>query len=132
MMIDRKSGIERRKKERFRINSAAYITLATPPTQKCIILDISLTGLAFRYFDGAQQIKCVDEVEKGKLDIFVASKDLLLNEIPFKTVYDSAIKNEMPLDSITLRKRGVRFGRLTKGQRSQLKDLVQNYTATTV
>ena len=93
--------------------------------QKCVVLDISVGGLSLRYYEGSELIKQIADEKSVKLDLFIDKGDLCLSQIPFKTVYDAEIKSELPLDSVTIRKRGVKFGRLSKDQRSKLNDLVQ-------
>jgi hypothetical protein len=129
-MIQKKEGIDRRKHERFKIINAAFATVGAPSSQKCMILDISSSGLAFRHFKNTKNIKEVDANDVNKLDISVTGEDIYLSKIPFKTVYDAEIKTEMPLDKIKTRRRGIKFGRLTPQQRSQLANIIQKHTTT--
>ncbi len=123
-------GVERRKQKRYRIKTGAFAAVGLPSTQNCLILDISMSGLAFRYFEGATYVKELGQNKLGKLEIFLTDKGFYLSKMPFNTVYDAKVEREMPLASITMRKRGVRFGKLTRKQTSQLENFIQNHTTT--
>ena len=129
-MTKKKESINRRKHERFRTINAAFATVGSPSAQKCMILDISKSGLAFRHFKETINIKEVDENDVNILDISFVGDDIYVSKIPFKTVYDAEFKTEMPLDKIKTRRRGVKFGRLTRQQRSQLENIIQKHTTT--
>ncbi|HIJ57161.1 MAG TPA: PilZ domain-containing protein [Deltaproteobacteria bacterium] len=124
-MAKRKKSDERRKHDRITIKSNVFTALGADSKQKCVVLDISEGGLSLRYYEGSELIKQIADEKSVKLDIFVDKGDLCLSQIPFQTVYDAKIMSELPLDEVTIRKRGVKFGRLTKDQRSKLNDLVQ-------
>jgi hypothetical protein len=125
-MITEREAQERRKFDRIRIRSNLFATLGSPPDQKCIILDIGMGGLSFRYYEGSDLIKSLEEDRETNLDIYLDKADFHLEKVPFKTVYDARVDNKMPMDSLSVRKRGIKFGKLTQTQKSKLKDLVQN------
>ena len=122
-MADQKKEAERRKHKRFRIRSSAFAVIGSPSTQNCFVIDISVSGISFRYFEGTKELKTLEDDEAGKMDIYTASQDFYIDKIPFETIYDFEIDSEMPLSSITLRRRGVKFGKLTRKKMTQLKNL---------
>ena len=124
-MAKRNKSDERRKHDRITIKNNVFTSLGADTKQKCVVLDISVGGLSLRYYEGSELIKQVTDDKPTKLDLYIDKGDLCLSQIPFKTVYDDEVENELPLDSVTIRKRGVKFGRLSKDQRSKLNDLVQ-------
>ena len=123
-MVKRNRSNERRKHHRITIKNNVFTALGADTKQKCVVLDISVGGLSLRYYEGSELIKQITDDKSSKLDLFIEKGDLCLSQIPFKTVYDAEIENELPLESVTIRKRGVKFGRLSKDQRSKLNDLV--------
>ena len=124
-MANRNKSDERRKHDRITIKNNVFTAMSPDSRQKCVVLDISVGGLSLRYYEGSELIKQIVDDKSVRLDLFIDKGDLCLSQIPFKTVYDAEIKSELPLDSVTIRKRGVKFGRLSKDQRSKLNDLVQ-------
>ena len=124
-MVNRNKSDDRRKHDRIPIKSNLFTALGSDSTQKCVVLDISEGGLSLRYYEGSDLIKDMADEKSVKLDLFIDKGDLYLSQVPCKTVYDAEIKSELPLQSVSIRKRGIKFGRLTKDQRSKLNDLVQ-------
>ena len=124
-MAKRNRSNERRKHDRITIKNNVFTALGADSKQKCVVLDISVGGLSLRYYEGSELIKQITDDKSSKLDLFIEKGDLCLSQIPFKTVYDAEIENELPLESVTIRKRGVKFGRLSRDQRSKLNELVQ-------
>ncbi len=127
-MPSKKKQIERRIYERFRVIGDTFVILGSSSHQKCLIIDISLGGLSSRYYEGTTEIKEFSTTDSGKLDIIRANDSFSIRQIPFKTVYDIEIENEIPMHSFRSRKRGVRFVRLSRQNRSQLKKFIKEHT----
>ena len=127
-MPRKKKQIECRKHERFRVIGDTFVILGSARYQKCLIIDISLGGLSFRYYKGTTEIKEFSTTDSGKLDIIRANDSFNIRHIPFETVYDIEIDDEIPMHSFRTRKRGVRFIRLTRQHRSQLEKLIKEHT----
>ena len=106
---------DRRKHQRIPIKTGVFAVIGPKSNQKCIVLDISLGGLSFRYYEGAE--KLVKEV----------GKDFQLSNIPFKSIYDHELESEIPFDSLRIRKRGVVFENLTSQQKSKLEGFISNH-----
>lgn len=119
---------DRRKHQRIPIKTGVFAVIGPKSTQKCIVLDISLGGLSFRYYEGAEKlVKEIGDDKLGKIEITAVGKDFHLNNIPFKSIYDHELKSDIPFDSLKIRKRGVVFGSLTRQQKSKLAGFIDNH-----
>ena len=127
-MPSEKKQIERRKHKRYRVMDDTLVIFESSSYQKCLIIDISLGGLSFRYYEGTKEIKEFSPIDSGKLDIIRRKDKLSIRKIPFETVYDIEIEDENPWHSFTIRRRGVRFTRLTRLHRSQIEKLIKKHT----
>lgn len=115
-----KKRLERREFKRFRLPKSSFAGLGPYFGRIGGIVDLSMGGLAFSYIG-------VEEPDGSSyLDIFLIVHDFYLRRIPFVTVSDIPIVLDVRKD-MTLRRRGVRFEKLTVRQRSQLEHLIQNY-----
>ena len=117
----RESSIERRKSHRFDVQHAS---IASSPL-KVIgpIMNICMGGLAFYYVASKER-----STETSKLNIFASDHTFRLNSIPFEVVWDVPMFDSFRLGSIALRHCGVKFGKLTDKQKTDLSYFIQNYT----
>jgi hypothetical protein len=122
-MISGKNPIERRKHKRFKVQYGAFAVFQSNVKKLGQIIDISRGGLAFRYLANGERFKGSDE-----LDILLADNYFHLEKIPFRTISDFGIASEIPYNSITTRRCGVRFGELGQGQISRIEYFIHNYT----
>jgi hypothetical protein len=122
-MTNEKKPTERRKHKRFQMPTGAFVVLG--PHGKILgkVVDISVSGLAFGYINGQGPLKGLSE-----LDMFFMDIGFCLREVRFKTAWDFEIPNELPVNSETMRRSGVRFKKLRRSQRSQLKCFIENHT----
>ena len=121
-------GADRRKYQRIPMKTGVFAAIGSQSTQKCIVIDISMGGLSFRYYEGADKIvKEVGDDTLGKIEITAVGKDFNLNNVPFKSIYDRELDNAIPYGSLKIRKRGVVFGELTRSQKSKLKGFIGNH-----
>lgn len=120
---------DRRKHQRIPIKTGVFAVIGPKASQKCIVMDISLGGLAFRYYEGAEKIiKEIGNDKVGKIEITAVGKERFhLNDIPFKSIYDHELKSDIPVDSLKIRKRGVVFEHLTRQQKSKLEGFIQHH-----
>jgi hypothetical protein len=116
--------IDRRKYKRFRVEERAFAVFGSRVWQLGKILDISRAGLAFRYISHADRSNGSSE-----LLIYLADKGFRLEKVPFETVWDSELSDQLPSASITMRCRGVQFTELTQDQRAQLGNFIRNHTS---
>jgi len=115
-----KKRLERRKSKRFRLPTSSFAGLGPYFGKVGGILDVSMGGLAFSY------IGIEEPNDSLYLDVFLIDHDFYLRRVPFVTISDIPIVPDVRQD-MTLRRRGVRFGKLTPQQKSQLDHLIQNY-----
>jgi hypothetical protein len=121
--MKRKKRVEQRKQNRFRVREGAFAVLGDDISKLGQIIDICMGGLAFRYV-------AMGTPTDGpfKLDIFLDEKGFYLGSLPFKIISDIEIDHEIPFSSITVRRHGVQFGKLTHKQMSQLNYFIRNHT----
>jgi hypothetical protein len=112
----------RRKHDRFRVEEGTLVVLGAPSAKAGHVIDISLGGLSFSYVaDGESSI------ESSALHIFLSDGDFYLEDVAFETVSDFQMPRETPFSVITMRRKGVKFRKLTDKQLTQLKHFIQNH-----
>ena len=119
-MIDGKERLERRKHKRFQVPSGALVGLGPYFEKVGPIVDISMGGLGFRYVG-------TKESNGTYLDIFLTNSDFFLRNVPFETVRHLKIVGAASPGSETMREKAVKFGKLTRDQKSQLKYFIENF-----
>jgi len=115
--------VERRGDKRFHASTGAFAVLGPNSTKVGRVIDISLSGLAFRHADQEEPLDGLNE-----LDVFMIDDDFHVNKIPFEAVSDFEMTNEGTLAFMRTRQSGLRFGELTPAQRSRLEYFIQNHT----
>lgn len=128
-MPSKKIQKERRKHKRYRVTEGTLVILGSVNAPKCLIINISLSGLSFRYYTETTELKDFSPTETGKLDITRKADNLNIRQIPFETVYDIEIEDENPWQSFKTRRRGVRFTRLTRQHKSQIQKFIKEHSA---
>jgi hypothetical protein len=113
--------IERRQHPRYSLREGTYAFLRPPANKIGQIIDISLSGLAFSYFstNGASP-------DTKDLDLLAVGGKRLEN-IPFETVNDSIIPNEIPFSQITMRRKCVKFGNLSTDHMLYIENIIEQY-----
>jgi hypothetical protein len=110
-----------RKRKRFKTRGGLFVVLGNSLAQNQVV-DINMRGLSFYYVD--QGIK----PKKGSRDLtFLTNNSLLAGKVPYKTVSDVETAEIMFQDK-KIKRQGVRFGRLSFSQKSQLKHIIKNFT----
>lgn len=108
--------LEQRKHNRVRVTDGLFVVPASNPTRLCQIIDLSLGGLAFYYFNSEDWKK-----KFSKADILFPDDGFCLNKIPIKNVSDFMLENESFSD---IKRCGIKFGRLNSSQLYWLKYLI--------
>jgi hypothetical protein len=121
--INMKKPVEQRKNSRLQVTRDALVGLGPDFVRLGQVIDVSMDGLAFRCFGSQEPSKGASE-----LDIFLAGRAFYMRSIPFKTVWDFEMADEVWSGSVTVRRYGVRFGQLTSNQTSLLNYFIENYT----
>ncbi|MBU0728515.1 MAG: PilZ domain-containing protein [Proteobacteria bacterium] len=118
------ANIERRWHKRFKAKGHAFAVITTPDSvELCHIIDISSTGLSFRYFADSPELN--DEFQKISI---LFSENFYLEGVPAQSVSDRKIDTKLP-HIIKMRRRGIKFGDLDKEQISQIQYFIRHNTA---
>jgi hypothetical protein len=107
---------ERRKHPRHQVESRAYVVNVARPG---LITDICPEGLSWHYIDR----KAWPE-ESPTLDIIIDDLEFSLEQIPYRVISDGEAGHAGPDPSLTVRRRSVKFGRLTAWQRARLEEII--------
>ena len=133
MAIGKGERTERREHERFRIKKSALAVLESQPaTINGIIYDVSMSGLACHYFEKVAHAEKSDEKKLCTVDIFLPDKEFYLRKMPYLSIYDVEVESRMPITSVVMRRHGIRFEKLTRHHRSQLKNFIRDHTISAV
>jgi hypothetical protein len=125
-MTKRQEMVERRKHKRFQVPIGVFVAFRPHDSKLGEIIDMSMGGLAFCYL-------ATKEPSNGsyKLDIFLDEAGFHLDDVLFDTVTDFETR-QVGFTSVTMRRCGVQFGKLTHDQRSKLEYFIQNHTISEV
>ena len=104
----------------------AFAVIKSKPIKMGQITNISKDGLAFHYIDRRDGSNSL-----FKMDILFAGEAFYLDRLLFKPVFDIKVDTDIPLNSFSIRKCGVKFGELNHRQRSQLEYFICNHTVDT-
>jgi hypothetical protein len=112
-----------RKNKRFRALDGAFVAIKPSDTHVGRLIDISMGGLAFDYVIGQELPRPPTELE-----VFVKGSTFRLSHIPCKAIWVKT-SGLGRMNSISKRRCGVRFGKLTEQQELMLKAFIERYTA---
>lgn len=121
-MLANKILLENRKHRRFRIKNELYI-LNSNSSGFGEVIDISLGGLAFCHIK-----KQFWPNNFFKVGILFGDNEVLIDELPMKTVSECAVNPGLPDNSTTIWRRSVQFGELSPEQKIRLENIIQRYT----
>jgi hypothetical protein len=112
---------EQRRHKRFQVGRGVFVGFGPHANKVGQVVDVSMGGLAYRY------VGCEESNDASHLDIFASDKDFYLGAVPFKTVSDFQVVDRIPASPMSMRRCGVRFGKLSRKQNAQLEYFVQNH-----
>ena len=117
---------ERRQHPRYRVQKNALALLRNESIHPGKITEISLGGMVFQY-----NSKNGHAPEASEIDIISAdyTQALLIRHLDIEKVADLAVSKENVNGSGQMRKQIVRFGNLTRSQRSRFKHFIQGYSS---
>lgn len=122
-------SVDQRSQIRFTPKPNAFAALGQGITLVGQINDISTSGLAFEHISDINQL----ENKTGEIDIFVTGSSFYLADIPCKKVYDVPIDTGNVFSAPFVTKRcGVKFGKLSDAQLTELEQFLKNHTLGTV
>ncbi len=121
---ERRKGTIKREQVRFRAKDLIFVKLNSENTEDVgELLDISKGGLSLRYF-----VKEKKPRDYSDLGLFSSGGDLIIDEVPFKTVVDTELANNIQFSTIIFRRYGVQFENLTPNQTAKLDYFLLNHT----
>ena len=121
------SNKDRRSEDRYVTNEDIFVVSSSKPEKKHSLLDISRSGMAFKYFSIKNQI-----VDNGKYTIMTSDKRFMLKDVLCKTVSDTVLNHSNDLMDVSVRRRGIQFKDLTLSQYETLGFLLENFTKAAV
>ena len=114
--------LDRRKHQRFQAPTSAFAGVGPDFTKVGRPRDISMGGIAFRYVGKK-------EPSTGSyLDPFMTDSNFYLGRLPINAIFDSELVNKAPSSSASMRRCAVKFGKMTRSQKSRLAYFIQNHT----
>jgi hypothetical protein len=119
-----KGTIKPRKYERYSAREGAIVALKPKSNILGQMIDIGMGGLSFQYIESQEPPGYSNE-----LVILVASQRFFLDKVPFKTVSDIEIENNISFSSIQMRRCSVEFMRLSLEQAASIQDFIIKHTA---
>ncbi len=111
--------VEQRKHKRYRVNNM-FAVPSSNPSRLCQIMDLSMGGLSFSYFNSQDW-----KTKSSKLNILLPDAGFCLDKLPIKSVADVCL--DSPVASDTMRRSGVKFGRLKSTHTYWLEYLINKY-----
>lgn len=114
---------ERRRHERFAVQSDAYAVLRSHLPRLGKIIDVSRGGMSFRYVDGSENISGT-----AAMDVFLLNQPVLMKSVPVRSCCDFALDPMSADDDESLRRSCVEFVALEPGQASALEDFIAHHT----
>jgi hypothetical protein len=114
--------VERRKHKRFQAPTCAFAGVGPDFTKVGRPRDISMGGVAFSYVGR-------EEPSTGSyLDLFMTDSDFYLGHLPINAIFDCELVNKAPSSSAGMRRCAVKFGKMTRSQKSRLAYFIHNHT----
>ena len=114
---------DRREHVRFKVLRPVFVMLWPASSIHGQITDISLGGLAFRYYALEKP-----QDDSSEIEIMVRQMNYSSGPILFETITDTRTTDFVnPLFRKARRKRGVRFKQLTKSQQNIIATFIENY-----
>lgn len=111
---------KRRRQKRFQIESSAFVVYHSNKLGR--VVEISRDGISFSHVERDRQPRKLRD-----LDVFLIDRDFYLENVPVEA--NSVVKTYQPsFSSIYLGRYTLRFGELTRKQRSKIEYLIRNHT----
>jgi c-di-GMP-binding flagellar brake protein YcgR len=113
--------VERRRYQRYKVQSGAYAVFNPKKNKPCRIVDISLDGVAVLFMENTKDMVHSSE----EMTILMQNDDLCVERIPVEIISEFAIASGLDEDDDPSPKRiGMKFGELTPEQRMQLEQFI--------
>jgi DNA-binding response OmpR family regulator len=122
-VLDQESK-ERRTAKRYSVDGNTFIIPGSESDVRFDMVDISESGLAFRYYRNGKPIS-----EFEKLSIMTADEKFVMDDIGFKTVSDIELFEDLESLDVSIRRRGIQFDSLTPLQHKMLDHFIHTHTS---
>ena len=116
--------IRPRKYERYSAREGAIVALKPQSNILGQMIDIGMGGLSFRYIESQEP-----PGDSNELVILVTSQSFFLDKVPFITVSDIEIENNISFSSIQMRRCSVEFVGLNLEQAASIQNFIIKHTA---
>lgn len=113
---------EHRKRKRFQVPEGTFVGIGPEFDKVGPLVDLSMTGLSFRYVGGKEPPKA------SYVDIFMTNGEFYLGRLPIEPMENCEVVDTDPSTPSTLRRCGVKFGKLTQEQKTKLKKFIEQHT----
>jgi len=122
-MADRRSRIDIRKHYRYRVKDHIYVNLRSEFGEEVgKLMDISKGGLSLQFLATNKKPRTYSDLG------ILASMDLAMERIPFRTVSVEKVNNNIPLSVTRLLRYRLEFKSLTPAQKAKIDFFIKNYT----
>ena len=116
-------GVDGRKHKRFQVKEGANALLHNHDRRMGPVIDISRSGISFRYFDDVK-----GSIGSAQLEIASTDEGFYMRLIPVSTVYDKLEQRYVPFSTLINRRCGVKFEKLNEYQATLVKYFIQKFT----
>ena len=125
MAVEVKQGVDLREYPRYLVRSVAVAALND--SRIGVIMDISRSGLAFRYIDFNQGL---EDSLPGPVTVSIVhdTADFSLLDLPCTIIREESRLPGFYISSMKMNKCCLRFGALASNQESQLEYFIANFT----
>lgn len=113
-----------RKSKRFRVKDGNLAVIKGDSIMTALIIDINMKGLALQYMKNCE----ICPAEAHKLDIFSTADDFFLTDLPFERASELETTCNKPFCDRPVQRCGIKFGKLTPDQVSQLNYFIKHHT----
>ena len=120
-MSQKKPFVERRKFRRIHPKNPTFTVGAT---RSGLVTEISMDGMTIHYFDRKSWPEETHELGIVVDDPLAGDSRLCLNGLPFRTVSDNSLPQNLPDSSPSVKRRGVQFGAMTAEQHAALENFI--------
>ena len=122
-IADRRTGADSRRHYRYRVKDHIYVDLRSESGEEVgQLLDISRGGMSLQFLATDEQPKTYNDLG------ILASMELAMERIPFRTVSIEEVNNHVPMSVTRLLRYSLEFKNLTQSQRDKLDFFIKNYT----
>ncbi len=126
-MAGRKRTIDRRKNTRYEAAEGAFAAISPNSHKLGQIVDMSMSGLAFKYIDiNNNRTKNKEEYREPEESIFLSSMGYYVGDLAFQTISDYEVTNTHSFSDMKIRQRHVKFTDLSFKQLFDLDSYLNN------